>query len=224
MFGVSDSHIKCHTPSPVDFRREQDTDLNLQKWIKRHLNTDTPFHPELVNAGETSIWVDAKDKQPRILVPTSLQHSVFDSVHQLAHPTFKAGYKLIKQKYWWSGMSKDISKRSLSCKPCQLAKIHRHVKAPLHHLPPPTNRFSHIHVDLVGPLPQCEGKICFLRSLIDGQAGQRHTLCLQPVMPPLLRLVLSLSSGNGYLGSVFLMLLLRIVAHSSHRHCGCHCV
>ena len=158
VFGVSDSHIKYHTPSPVDFRREQDADLNLQKWIKRHLNTDTPFHPELVNAGETSIWVDAKDKQPRILVPTSLQHSVFDSVHQLVHPTFKAGYKLIKQKYWWSGMSKDISKWSLSCKPCQLAKIHRHVKAPLHHLPPPTDRFSHIHVDLVGPLPQCEGK------------------------------------------------------------------
>ena len=73
--------MKCHTPSPVDFRREQDANLKLQKWIKRNLNTDWPFHPELVNAGETIIWVDTKVKQPRILVPTSLQHSaVFSTV------------------------------------------------------------------------------------------------------------------------------------------------
>ena len=62
VFGVSDSHIKCHTPSLVDLRREQDVDLNLHKWIK-------PLHPELVNAGETSIWVDTKINNPEYWYP-----------------------------------------------------------------------------------------------------------------------------------------------------------
>ena len=43
-----------------------------------------------------------------------------------------------------------------------------------------------------------KGRICFLLSLIDGQAGQSNTLYLQLVMPPLFRRVLCLSSGNGY--------------------------
>jgi transposase InsO family protein len=33
------------------------------------------------------------------------------------------------------------------------AKVHRHVQVPPQHNPVPTRRFSHIHVDLVGPLP-----------------------------------------------------------------------
>ena len=44
VFGDGNSDIKCPTPSPVDFHREQDVDLNLQEWIKRHLNTDSPFN------------------------------------------------------------------------------------------------------------------------------------------------------------------------------------
>ena len=55
-------------------------------------------------------------------------------------------------------MGEDVAKWSRSCESCQKAKIHKHIKAPLHQLPPPTNRFSNIHVDLVGPLPQYEGK------------------------------------------------------------------
>ena len=45
------------------------------------------------------------------------------------------------------------------CEACQKAKVHKHTKTPLERLPAPTKRFSHIHVDLVGPLnPACEGK------------------------------------------------------------------
>ena len=54
---------------------------------------------------------------------------------------------------------KDVARWTKSCEACQKAKVHKHTKAPLERLSAPTKRFSHIHVDLVGPLnPACEGK------------------------------------------------------------------
>ena len=44
-----------------------------------------------------------------------------------------------------------------ACLGCQRAKVHRHVQVPPQHIPIPTRRFSHIHVDLVGPLPTSKG-------------------------------------------------------------------
>jgi hypothetical protein len=40
---------------------------------------------------------------------------------------------------------------------CQLGKIHRHVKLQPEHIPVPRRRFSHLHIDLVGPLPKSAG-------------------------------------------------------------------
>jgi len=50
-------------------------------------------------------------------------------------------------------MAKDITVWARSCILCQKNKTNRHVQTPLAHIPVPTRRFSHLHVDLVGPLP-----------------------------------------------------------------------
>jgi hypothetical protein len=49
---------------------------------------------------------------------------------------------------------------------CQRAKIHRHVQVLPQHIPVPSRRFSHIHVDLVGPLPASRG-FTYLFTIID---------------------------------------------------------
>ena len=147
-----------HIPNPVNFRKYQEEDVKLQSWIKRHQNNDSPFHPILTQIGDAQVWTDKSATHLRILVPTCMQKAVFDTVHKMSHPSFKAGYKMLKRAYWWSGMGKDVAKWSRSCGACQLAKIHIHTKTPLEQLPPPTKRFSHIHIDLVGPFPTCEGK------------------------------------------------------------------
>ena len=107
----------------------------------------------------------------RILVPTTLQRVVFDSLHSIAHPGVKAGMTLIKRTYWLQGIGKDVARRTKSCEVCQKAKVHKHTKAPLERLPAPTKRFSHIRVDLVGPLnPAYEGKNTLL-TVIDRWTG-----------------------------------------------------
>ena len=54
-------------------------------------------------------------------------------------------------------MNIDIAKLCRSCKGCQTAKISRHNKPVFSKFDEPTERFDHIHIDIVGPLPYAEG-------------------------------------------------------------------
>ena len=159
-------------PSPPDIRSAQEHDEPLQNWITHHRSSATRFKPDLIECEYgTSLWADVSATPARILVPTSLQRIVFDSLHRIAHPGLKAGLMLIKRSYWWQGISKDVARWTKSCAACQKAKIHVHTKMPLERLPAPTKRFSHIHIDLVGPLnPPCEGKNTLL-TIIDRWTG-----------------------------------------------------
>jgi hypothetical protein len=49
----------------------------------------------------------------------------------------------------WRSLSSDITAWACGCLACQRGKIHRHSPGPS---PIPQRRFSHLHVDLVGPL------------------------------------------------------------------------
>ena len=147
-------------PMPSEVRVAQERDQALQRWITQHHTSTSRFKPGLVECEDnTKVWADVCVTPARILVPTTLQRVVFDSLHHIAHPGVTVGMTLIKRTYWWQGIGKDVARWTKSCEASQKAKVHKHTKAPLERLPPPTKRFSHIHVDLVGPLnPACEGK------------------------------------------------------------------
>ena len=54
-------------------------------------------------------------------------------------------------------MNINIAKWCRSCKGCQTAKISRHNKPVFGKFDKPTERFDHIHIDIVGPLPYADG-------------------------------------------------------------------
>ena len=93
----------------------------------------------------------------RALVPQKFRRAVFDIVHSLAHPGIKGTQKAISQRYVWPGMHHDIKLWCRSCIACQQSKIHRHTISPLQSFPPSSEKFQHIHVDIVGPLPESCG-------------------------------------------------------------------
>lgn len=53
-------------------------------------------------------------------------------------------------------MKKDIKEWAKSCLPCQRAKIQKHTKNLPQKISVPNQRFQHIHLDLIGPLPSCQ--------------------------------------------------------------------
>uniref|UniRef100_A0A669E6I5 Gypsy retrotransposon integrase-like protein 1 n=1 Tax=Oreochromis niloticus TaxID=8128 RepID=A0A669E6I5_ORENI len=107
--------------------------------------------------GGPSLLCDVSTGRPRPVVPLSWRRRVFDSVHALSHPGVRASVKLVSSRFVWPGLRKSVKDWAAACIPCQRAKIHRHTQAPLESFRVPGRRFDHVHVDLVGPLPQSQG-------------------------------------------------------------------
>lgn len=120
-------------------------------------------HP--LSSGET-ILCDVSQTNPRPLVPQPFRRAVFDSLHNLSHPGVRASVKLITQRYIWPKASTDVRRWARNCKACQASKILRHTKSPIGTFPEPDDRFQHVHVDLVGPLPPSRG-FTYLLTCVD---------------------------------------------------------
>ena len=114
----------------------------------------------------------------RPLVPESMRKAVFSSIHRVSHPGKRASRRLISRSFVWEFLSKDVNLWAQSCLDCQRSKIQTHVKSPVLHIPVPGRRFSHIHVDLVGPLPQSNG-FSYLFTIIDRSTRWPEAVPLQ---------------------------------------------
>lgn len=74
-------------------------------------------------------------------------------VHRLSHPGSHATYEAIRKRFVWPNIKKDVINWVKLCLPCQRAKIQRHIHNTPERIPVPDNRFQHVHLDIVGPLP-----------------------------------------------------------------------
>ena len=113
-----------------------------------------------------TITCDMSTGVTRPYIPVQFRRNVFNSVHNLSHPGIRATQHLITKRFIWNGVNKDVRNWSRSCLACQRAKIHRHNYTPLGTFALPSSRFSHIHVDIVGPLPPSDG-YSYLLTIID---------------------------------------------------------
>ena len=102
--------------------------------------------------GESSVLCDLNTGSPLPLVSVSLRQQIFDALHNLSHHGVRPTWSLLLREFVWSGLSKDVSNWARGCQYCQQSKVQQHVHSSIPHIPVPARWFSHIHVDLVGPL------------------------------------------------------------------------
>lgn len=82
---------------------------------------------------------------------------VMQKTHALSHPGARSTAKLISHRFVWPSYQKDCQKYVQHCIPCQRSKVHRHNTAPPGAYMPPGERFCHINIDLIGPMPPSQG-------------------------------------------------------------------
>ena len=87
------------------------------------------------------------------IVPESIRKQVFDVFHSLSHPGIRVTQSLIKELFERPQMNSEIKDWVTTCVPSQTA----HNKAPIKIFLAPDDRFSHIHIDLIGPLNESHG-------------------------------------------------------------------
>lgn len=157
------------TPSVINFDDiavDQVADPELQKLLTSKtssLRLDT----RIIGQSSKQIYCDVSGNgQPRPFIPKHHRVSVMHAVHDLSHPGVRATRKLISAKFVWPSMNKDVSQFVRSCDRCQRSKINRHTHAAFGEFGVPRGRFSHVHIDLVGPLPPSNG-YRYLLTMVD---------------------------------------------------------
>nr|VZI21988.1 unnamed protein product [Spirometra erinaceieuropaei] len=94
-----------------------------------------------------------------------MRRAVFQALHGLSNPRIRAFQKLLAERFAWPGMNKDVKAWARSCLSCQCSKLQRRNKSSPGTFPSPDARFSHVHLDVVGPLRPSNGFTRLLTSV-----------------------------------------------------------
>nr|VZI05896.1 unnamed protein product [Spirometra erinaceieuropaei] len=119
-----------------------------------------------LTTGSGTILCDVSTPFHRPFVPASMPRAVFQTLHGLSHPGIRASQKPLAERFVWPGMNKDVKAWARSCLSCQRNKVQRHNKSPSGTFPSADARFSHVHLDVVGPLPPSNG-FTYLLTCVD---------------------------------------------------------
>ena len=87
--------------------------------------------------------------RPCLTPPQGVRHGPWSLPPGCQHHRQAGGLKVFAAQPIQTGQDLGLN--------CQRAKVHRHVKAPLETFAVPPQRFDHVHVDLVRPLPPSQG-------------------------------------------------------------------
>ncbi len=95
------------------------------------------------------------------VVIVQVQQNVFQAVHGMAHSSIRATCRLVSARFVWHDLARDIGNWCHDYQTCQRGKVTKQPAAPLQEC------FSHVHVDLVGPLPPSEKGHVYRLTIID---------------------------------------------------------
>ncbi len=74
---------------------------------------------------------------------------------------------MVSAHFVWKSMGRDMAAMCRFCQQCKRGKIHKQPAAPLQAIPLPARKFSHVHMDLVGPLTASSGGHVYLLTIIN---------------------------------------------------------
>ncbi|KAL7643866.1 UNVERIFIED_CONTAM: hypothetical protein RMT77_005872 [Armadillidium vulgare] len=97
------------------------------------------------------IWCETSTSHPRPFLPKSSRLQICNNLHQMSHPGVKGSLRLIKTRYFWPCMDRDVRLFVRTCEQCQTSKVHRYTKQPITPVEIPSSRFETVHIDIVGP-------------------------------------------------------------------------
>jgi cleavage and polyadenylation specificity factor subunit 1 len=155
-------------PESIDYEKiaeAQNTDDELKDLL---INNDTLKFSRipLIFNSDKFIYCEVSSKRPRPFIPKSFRQAVFNSLHNLSHPGIKSSVKILSENVIWPGIQKDTRLMARNCLSCQKAKVTKHIKSPFDTFEISSQRFDHIHLDIIGPLPISNGQ-SYCVTLID---------------------------------------------------------
>lgn len=152
----------CYQELSEAQKTDEEAQALLQAEPHRFSNVEIP-------GSDVALLCETETGTPRPYLPEKFRMPFFLKIHNLSHPGVRATRQLLIKRFFWPRMKSDIAEWVRSCIPCQQAKVHRNTVTP-HGSFPPAKRLEHVHMDIIGPLPQSGGKK-FCLTIIDRSTG-----------------------------------------------------
>ena len=102
------------------------------------------------------VFCELSSEMPRPYIPSQLRQQVMLSLHSLDHLGIKASIKRIAAEFYWPALKHDVEDFCRKCNTCMKVKAGKTLTN-TGKFSVPDKRFSHVMVDLVGPLPDSYG-------------------------------------------------------------------
>ncbi|UYV85054.1 hypothetical protein LAZ67_X004411 [Cordylochernes scorpioides] len=156
---VADALSRVDAITTIDYEeiaKEQTGDSELQNLISKNISLKFKQCP--LQSGNL-LWCDVSTNNIRPFIPIKFRMMVFRNFHELSHPGIKATTKQLTSRFIWPNMNKDIRKWAQACVTCQKCKVSIHTKSEIGKYQEVDERFSVVHIDLIGALPPSNGNI-----------------------------------------------------------------
>lgn len=111
-------------PSLHQWARDQANDPQLQRIITDNSASSLQLLPRTTPDGV--LYADYSTCNARMYVPAKHRRLVFNALHGQAHGGCRATLRLIKSRYCWTDMDREITRWTRCCEPCQRAKVNKH--------------------------------------------------------------------------------------------------
>lgn len=130
---------------------------NQQKedqFCKSLSNNETyKYKPIIIGQLHLYLWFKkTNDNKMKIIVPESMQQEIVKIIHATYHPGTRTTTRLISEQFYFKKMVKLTRLVIKHCNQCQRAKITKRNKVKKQRIETNIERFSTVHIDLVGPL------------------------------------------------------------------------
>lgn len=131
---------------------DQQTDNELRKFITSKAGTESFKLKHFTMPGsEDRILCDYSTNKIRPYITHKFRRPLLLLTHNLSHAGGNATTKMMTNRYFWPSIKRDTKDFVRNCTPCQRAKVNRHTFSDIAKYELPSQRFTHINVDIVGP-------------------------------------------------------------------------
>lgn len=160
-----------YCPTVLDYEQlavSQKSDVYIKQYLESSDKSgyNVTLKSVLLPNLEHEVYCETSKSKIKPYITKEFRRIVFESIHNLSHPGIRTTKKLITERFFWPNINADITKWSRACLSCQKSKINRHTISEygtFQH----AERFEHVHVDIVGPLPTSADGFRYCVTLID---------------------------------------------------------
>ena len=116
---------------------------------------NTSFKQETIE-GRSLLCEVSSNSGPRPYVPQPLREQILRSLHNVDHKGIEVTKSRVSGEFYWPSLKSDVKNYVKKCVPCMKVKAGRKL-VNIGTFRVPDRRFSHVVVDIVGPLPESYG-------------------------------------------------------------------